>query len=65
MKPKSWWEKSVDELEREIGRLQAIVKRPDKYHPRTVSEAKRRLPNLKAILAARKGQKPLFPLKEG
>lgn len=64
MKPRSWWDKSVDELEREVRRLQNIVKNRAQYSEKTVSEASRRLPNLKAILSARKGQIPLFPLKK-
>lgn len=56
-----WWDKSFDQLEREVKRLQNICKHEDKYARATVEDARRRLPNLKAILAARRGTPPLFP----
>jgi len=64
MKPRSWWDKSIDELDREISRLQNVLKNRDQYSHKTVDDATRRLPSLKAIRAARRGQLPLFPLKK-
>lgn len=64
MTPRSWWEKSIDELEREISRLQGVLKNRAQYSSKTVADASRRLPSLKAIRAARRGQKPLFPLEK-
>lgn len=61
---RSWWVRSIGELEREIRRLQDVVKHPAKHSSKVVWDAQRRLPNLKAILAARRGQKPLFPLQD-
>lgn len=64
MKPRGWWDRSLDELEREISRLQNILKNRAQYSHKTVGDATRRLPLLKVIRAARRSQKPLFPLEK-
>jgi len=56
-----YWRCSVDVLEREVRRLQNIVKHPGSYASSTVKDANSRLPALKSILGARKGTLPMFP----
>lgn len=63
MKSLSWWDKPIEQLEREISRLQGILKHRNQYSHKTVVDAARRVPLLKAILAARRAQMPLFPHK--
>lgn len=64
MSDKNWWYRPLGDLEREISRLQGIVKHRDRYVQSTWDRARRRLPLLKAIYAGRKGQAPLFSEKE-
>lgn len=59
-----WWNRPLGDLEREIRRLQAVVKNPDKWPRGGLLPTMRRLSSLKAIYAARRGQLPLFPLKK-
>lgn len=61
-KRRDWWSVELVVLEREIKRLQAILKDEDRWPRDGILPTSRRLYALKAIWAARKNQKPLFPL---